>query len=314
MKKIFKGIGYSVMVIVVLIVLFFTGIYFFNRYALTQEAKTLVSYGEQITVDKHKMTVATKGDATKQPIVLLPGFGTGSPVLDFNELATDLSKQYYVVTIEPFGYGLSDVVSTKRDLETISNELHTAIQELNLKNYILMGHSIAGLYTLDYLNRYPDEVNTFIGIDTSVPFQGDTQTDMSASLDLLSSSGVYRALSSVNPDLLNYPKGTKEEKEEFRKLSLKNMGNTTILNEAKAMPQNFKDSEKLRYPKNDSVLFILASESIEDTTNGDWLKLHENMVSDLKKSEIVVLDGPHYLHHTQASTIAKLTTEFLETN
>lgn len=314
MKKLLKGFGYSLLVIFVLIVLFFTGIYFFNRYALTQEAKTIVSYGEKISVNNHQMTVATKGDATKQPIVLLPGFGTGSPVLDFDELATDLSQNYYVVMIEPFGYGLSDVVSTKRDLETISTELHTAIQELNLKNYILMGHSIAGLYTLDYLNRYPDEVNTFIGIDTSVPFQGDTQTDMSTSLELLSSSGIYRALSVLNPDLLNYPPGTKEQKEEFRKLSLKNMGNTTILNEAKAMPQNFKDSEKLRYPKDDAVLFILASESIADTTNGDWLKLHENMVSDVKKNEIIVLDGPHYLHHTQASTITKLTNEFLATD
>ena len=35
-----------------------------------------------------------------------------------------------------------------------------------------MGHSISGIYGIDYVNKYPNEVSAFVGIDSSVPTQG----------------------------------------------------------------------------------------------------------------------------------------------
>ena len=36
---------------------------------------------------------------------------------------------------------------------------------------MLMGHSIAGIYGIDYVNKYPNEVTAFVGIDSSVATQ-----------------------------------------------------------------------------------------------------------------------------------------------
>lgn len=54
------------------------------------------------------MNVLIQGQGT-ETVVLLPGFGTGTPALDFKPLVEELSPFYKVVVIEPFGYGLSDI-------------------------------------------------------------------------------------------------------------------------------------------------------------------------------------------------------------
>lgn len=44
---------------------------------------------------------------------------------------------------------------------------------------MLMGHSISGLYGLDYVNKYPDEVSAFVGLDSSVPTISEKKIDSS---------------------------------------------------------------------------------------------------------------------------------------
>ncbi|WP_270408773.1 alpha/beta fold hydrolase [Microbacterium maritypicum] len=104
-----------------------------------------------------------------EDIVLLPGFGTASPVLDFEPLVPELAQDDRVIVVEPFGYGLSDGTDRARTTDNIVTETHAALQELGVDDYVLMGHSIAGIYGIQFANRYPDEVRAFMGIDSSVP-------------------------------------------------------------------------------------------------------------------------------------------------
>jgi hypothetical protein len=53
-------------------------------------------------VDGKNMNVLIQGQGT-ETVVLLPGFGTGTPALDFKPLVEELSPFYKVVMIEPFG-------------------------------------------------------------------------------------------------------------------------------------------------------------------------------------------------------------------
>lgn len=314
MKKMFKYLLYVIVAIVLLIVLFFSAVFITNKVLVSRDRQSVKQYGQKVNVAGHKMTVLIEGEKNKQTIVLLPGFATGSPVIDFTPLRQTLSKQFRVVTVEPLGYGLSDTTSSKRSLENISTELHEVLQTLNIKDYILMGHSISGIYTLDYLNRYPNEVKTFIGIDSSVPTQKGDNADVSQGLSILGNSGMYRFLTSVNPDMLNYPPVSDAEKKDFRKISLMGFANPAILSEAKQMATNFNESKKLSYPKDDAVLYILSSDSVKDKTDGDWTAQHKEMLTDVQNSQISVLDGAHYLHHTQSKAIAGLVEQFVATH
>ena len=71
--------------------------------------------------------------------------------------------------VEPFGYGLSDQTEKERSTANIVSEIHEALQSLHIDRYILMGHSISGIYRLDYVNKYADEVSAYVGLDSSVP-------------------------------------------------------------------------------------------------------------------------------------------------
>ena len=128
------------------------------------------AYGDSVQVNGKNMVVEIVGENHDgPPIILLPGLGEPSPILEFRPLASELSKKYEVITIEPFGYGLSDSTKRKRTIENIVEELHECVKNLGEEEYYLMGHSISGLYTLYWSQIYPDEIKGIIGIDPSVP-------------------------------------------------------------------------------------------------------------------------------------------------
>jgi pimeloyl-ACP methyl ester carboxylesterase len=114
------------------------------------------------------MHVYTKGDG-ENTIVLLSGLGTAAPVLDFEPLVNELAKNHKVVVVESFGYGWSDVTNKERTVENIVEEIRTALKSNIEGPYILMPHSISGIYSMYYANAYPDEVKAVIGIDFTLP-------------------------------------------------------------------------------------------------------------------------------------------------
>ncbi|GBG02798.1 hypothetical protein AZSI13_21250 [Azospira sp. I13] len=70
------------------------------------------------------------------------------------------------------GYGNSDAVTTPRDGQHIVDELRALLQAQRMKPpYILVGHSLGGLYMQLYARRYPDEVGALILVDTAHPRQ-----------------------------------------------------------------------------------------------------------------------------------------------
>ncbi|HEY4431350.1 MAG TPA: alpha/beta hydrolase, partial [Paenibacillus sp.] len=135
--------------IVILIVLFLAVVYTVNVISNKSDQKKIHQYGQLVPVDGKSMNVLIQGQG-EQTVVLIPGFGTGAPALDFKPLIDELSPFYKVVAVEPFGYGLSDETDKERTTANIISEVHEAVQNLNIDQYILMGHSIGGIYGLEY--------------------------------------------------------------------------------------------------------------------------------------------------------------------
>ncbi len=212
--------------------------------------------------------------------------------------------------VEPFGYGLSDDANEVRSVEHLTSELHQALKQLNISSYHLVGHSISGVYSLAYINEYPNEVKSFIGIDSSLPDQGGAADNQGGTIKLLSQSGIYRLLADAESTFLNGPKLSNEDAEQFKYISLKNIGNNATMNEGEEMQKNFDKVANIAYPAQLPVLYFLASESIEP--DDKWVPLHEAMIKESQKSEIMILEGSHYLHHTQSEKIVQTMTHFLE--
>ena len=70
------------------------------------------------------------------------------------------------------GYGQSESAATPRDGMHVVDELRALLRSKGLTPpYILVGHSLGGLYMQLFARRYPDEVAALILVDSSHPMQ-----------------------------------------------------------------------------------------------------------------------------------------------
>ncbi|OMD03566.1 alpha/beta hydrolase [Paenibacillus sp. FSL R5-0636] len=308
MKKTLLILLKVIVAIVILLALFLVIVFTVNVISNKVEKRKIEPYGQLVPVDGKKMNVTIQGQG-KETVVLLPGFGTASPVIDFKPLVDELTPFYKVVVVEPFGYGLSDVTTKERTVDNIVSELHEALQELKIDRYILMGHSIAGIYGLDYVNKYENEVSAFVGIDSSVPTQGGNDEEFpSGTYKLLKKSGFMRLLVKLNPAQIVTPSDDEETKEQNRMISLKNMMNPNIISEAEHFKSNFKATETLNFPKDLPVIFFLVK---DNTDVPGWESLHKEQINDSLHGKLMLLDGEHYLHHTRSKDIVENFRSFL---
>ena len=277
--------------------------------ASKQEATQITDYGTRISTSAGEVNVYQQG-AGSQTIVLLPGFGTASPALDFIPLIDELSATYRVIAYEPLGSGLSDDTSAPRTIENYASELHETLEELDITDPVLMGHSIAGIYALNYVNTYPGEVAAFVGIDNSVPGQpgSDEAMDLS-SARTLKSLGLLRLLNGGEDPLYATGPYTESEKEQIRLLTNRNSMSQAVVSEAALLPESFATVKDQRFPAELPVLLFVAP----DPTTLNWKDLHAEQISGLDHGELIELPGEHYLHHTQSAQIAAETRSFLST-
>jgi len=295
--------------IAIAIVLFLAIVFIVNVFATKSDQAKIVPYGQHVSVDGKNMNVFIQGDG-KETIVLLPGYGTAAPALDFKLLIDELSPYYKVVAVEPFGYGLSDGTEKDRTTENIVSEVHEALQQLNINRYILMGHSITGIYGINYVNKYPNEVTAFVGIDSSVP----TQPGMDVKFPLktfafLKKSGLQRL--AVKLGASPYAELAFDDRtvEQMTMLSNRNSNSSTMLNEMDHISSNFKGAQGLTFPK-DLPLLLFVQASNQDIA--DWIPLHEGQIKDSVHGKLITMDGSHYLHHTKFKEIAENVRAFMK--
>jgi pimeloyl-ACP methyl ester carboxylesterase len=282
-----------------------------NMAAERSERNTLPTYGERVAVAGGHLNVYRHGE-TGPTIVMLTGYGTPAPALDFAPLIRELDG-FQIVVVEGFGYGYSDTDAPPRTVENITSELHQAVAALDLEEpYILLGHSIAGIYDLYYANRYQDEVSAVIGIDASVPGQINGLAGQGNPITrLAATSGLLRAVTTVMPSLVE-PDGTAytaTERAQMRAMTLWNWANPALLDEANQGARNFSVVEDMTYPDDIPVLSFIKKEG----NQAGWRTLHQAQLEDRAQGELVELDGGHYLHWTHAPELAQHIREFLDT-
>lgn len=291
---------------------------------LLNKFKLQDAYGQEVPVDGRSMRVDVKGEESSPVIVLLPGLSCASPVLEMEPLATALSRNYRVVTIEPFGYGLSDLTEQERTIENVVQELHACVETLGYKEYYLMGHSLGGLYSLYWANQYPEEVQGFVGIDPSVPGMNDEQpfpisitalNKISAYLSkVMNGVGLTRLMSAGHPENaiyadLTYPY-TEQELEIYRLLSLDKAYNKTVMNEMKHLDANVEAVREMRFPDEMTVLLFVSGSNCELLST--WEQLHRDVMPENGRGEVVRLDGGHYLHFEFPDQIVQYVKKWIE--
>lgn len=278
------------------------------------------AYGQLIDVDGRKMNVEITGSGA-ETIVILPAMSDPSPILEFRQLAGLLSRNFKVITIEPFGYGLSDGTDRERTPENISEEFHDCLQALGCQKYYLMAHSISGAYAVCYSETYPDEVEGVIGLDISVPGMYSEAPAWIVFLDDIdpyierakAAVGLARFFAVINPDsYMPAVKGydwSQDERQLLKWITLDKAYNKTSMDEAKRTKDNLNRTKELKFPDHVPVLNFLSENNTRMIPS--WRVLHENLVQDKERSKTVILSGPHYVYYDHGNEIAKISAEWI---
>jgi pimeloyl-ACP methyl ester carboxylesterase len=273
-----------------------------NVVASESEKDAIDSYGRFVTVDGHQMNVVIAGTGPTD-IVLLPGFGTASPVIDFSPLVDDLAADHRVIVIEPLGYGLSDGTDSARTTANIVTEVHDALEELGIDRYVLMGHSIAGIYALEMAARHPEEIQAFVGIDTSVPEQPHMDTEFPTGLlAAVRALGLARLVVAVGGIGYETDAYSDHDREQIAMISHRTSMAPTYLDEMSHIASNFADAEGRTFPEHLPVLLFAEA---DNASNPDWVALHEAQAESVADGTVIPVPGGHYLHHTHATEIAE---------
>jgi pimeloyl-ACP methyl ester carboxylesterase len=319
-------------------VFLFTGISAIVHSVLTPKEKEISrrKLGDKLKfadVNGNRMSAYVTGSG-KKTIVMLSGLGTGSPIADFMPLAERLGADHKVVILEYFGYGHSDITSADRSNAAFVEEIRSALKKLDIAPpYILMPHSISGFYSLYYALKFPDEVAAILGIDESKPDQAKTnkfaKMKMGAWISYLNSAGIFRTLIYLIPSLAGIRKEFKENatysEEQWKFIEMAsawNAFNVSIVTEQNWIYRNATELFGVKYPAALPTLSFLAKGTVEQskimvekkTLYKDWLILHEEIISNPAIQKVEILEGAHYLHHTQTNKIAELTNEFISSH
>jgi sigma-B regulation protein RsbQ len=93
------------------------------------------------------------------------------------------SPNYKVVTVDLAGHGKSGKNRTDWSIQALGEDIVTVIEELNLSNVILIGHSFGGYVILEAANRIPQAIRGLVGIDNFKNAGGETTEEIQTQID-----------------------------------------------------------------------------------------------------------------------------------
>ncbi len=283
-----------------------------------EKKKLKGAYGWLVEVQGRRMCVKVSGSG-KETVVLLPGAGESSPALVYQPLAEALGKQYTTLTVEYFGYGLSDPAPSPRTVENVAEELHELLQRLGLGRYILMAHSYSGVIALEYLNRWPEEVSAYVGIDTTVTEVNDYVDAGAVNVKYgrlrraLNGLGILRLASRISPDSAAAPlepeRYSPKDLQLYRRLCLNVCSTDDMLQELALSTDALERLRGVKIPSSVPVLQFLSTESealLEryGAAPDVWQIAHRKL-SENQESAVEMVKGGHYLQCSHPEEIAE---------
>lgn len=310
--KLMRNIGLGVLALVVL------GIAFHHILNAYEQVK-FPPIGQMIEVDGGKMHVFEKGTGDNT-IVLLSGLGTSAPALDFEPLINDLSKENKVVVVEGFGYGWSDSTNKERTVKRIVEELRTALKKSGIVGpYVLMPHSMSGIYSLYYANQYPDEVKAIVGNDLTLPqaaaYFGEEIPDTPPYLSYLAPAGIGRLMTVMAPEdfLPKAPEGVYSKKTlaAIKSFAARKTYNVNVVDEANYIKQNIAATEALRLPENMPMLIFMKKDDRVREDGKSIASFYQTQLTTHPANKLIALEGHHYLHWTLSKEMSGQIKDFL---
>jgi pimeloyl-ACP methyl ester carboxylesterase len=266
-------------------------------------------------------------------LVFLTGAGLGSAYYELKSVWEPLAEDFNIATVDYLGYGYSDTTREERSDQNVVSEIYAALHGAGVEGpYVLIAHSLGGLYAMKFASLYPDEVAAFVGLDNTVPgqqppedYEGDLTSEdggLHPTYTVLRFMGLVRLERWINGDdsILLPANPLLDEAEQDHDWLLDNtkLDLRLLDNESSWFLRNDRDLASQRFAAAIPTLMILAQgtiDSLREIGYPDWVQVHQAVASEHPQSRIVTMDGEHMIYLDDPDQVVSQIREFLaETN
>jgi pimeloyl-ACP methyl ester carboxylesterase len=122
-----------------------------------------------VEVDGLRLHVQDYGSEGKSPMLCVHGGAANAHWYDF--VAHGFSADYHVRAVDLRGHGDSDWDSSERpnySYKRHATDLHELTERLDLRDFVLVGHSMGGMISSIYTATYPGRVKALIIVDSNL--------------------------------------------------------------------------------------------------------------------------------------------------
>jgi pimeloyl-ACP methyl ester carboxylesterase len=128
-----------------------------------------------------KLHLLDYGTAGKPQMLCMHGSAAHAHWFDF--VAPGLTNDYHVLAPDQRGHGDSEwdrSMEPEYNYDRYAADIHELTEKLDLRDFILIGHSMGGLVSTVYASTYPGRAKALIMIDSSLNMPSDRIATMNA--------------------------------------------------------------------------------------------------------------------------------------
>ena len=301
-KVVLKAVGWTVTAAL----LFVAGVCIYDLIKGKAERRALVERGYEnpVSVGDHSLNVYRAGNEDgEHTFVTLSGWSDGEAYIGWRPMTSAFENDNEFIFIDRPGYGLSDDVSNYEFIDQVVEDYRTALRNSGEEGpYILMAHSMGGLYTAYWESAYPEEVEGVIIIDGTIPLDDEMRAQefnfswwvkLSAEVELdwlhfSAKTGLCRLGPSVYDNVLY------RLSEEDQELALAMVNSSMATRQCITEMRRFATGELQNWTYHNIItndipkIYIAASEYEEALVYAEWLGNTE--VYDLPGDHVIFLD------------------------
>jgi len=135
------------------------------------KAKLAAKYpapGRMVDVGGYRLHLNCQGTPVAGSPTVVMETAHAEPGLSWASVQPEVAKFARVCTYDRAGLGWSEASSKPRTADAIVDELHTLLARAGVEPpYVLVGHSIGGMYVRLYAHEHPDEVAGMVLVDAT---------------------------------------------------------------------------------------------------------------------------------------------------
>lgn len=164
-------------VLLILCVLFLLGVRIFHGAKLKKERKILEKAGYRYarTDGDYALSYLKSGNESGAHIIVaLSGMGIHDYSVTLRPMTEYLEPDNLFVYLDRAGYGMSGDTKTPQTTEQVVADYRAALQNAGIQPpYVLLPHSIGGVYATYWESTYPEEIAGVFFLDSTVLKEGD---------------------------------------------------------------------------------------------------------------------------------------------